>query len=633
MKKVSIRDPDRILFNCSEKEYMTLYNQSINDPFSFWKNQSSKFISWIEPWSQLSQGSFRDLPVDWLSDGSLNITANCVDRHALANPDKIAILWEGNTPGEDLKISYQHLLEAVCRMANIIKGFGIKKGDVVCLYLPMIPEAIYAMLACARIGAIHNVVFGGFSAESLQKRILDSGAKLVITSNVAYRGNLVLPFKEIVDRALSNCPLVIENVLVIKRAEYPTNMEDKRDYWYHEYLTTASSACPPEPMKSNDPLFILYTSGSTGSPKGILHSCGGYALYTATTYYYLFNHHHQTIHWCTADIGWITGHSYLVYGPLLNGATIVVYEGVPNYPNFSRLWQIIDKYQVTNFYTAPTLIRTLRYEGEQWIANYKLTSLEILGSVGEPINPDVWLWFFKTIGKERCPIVNTWWQTEAGGVLLSAFPSDSYFVPGSVGKPFFGIKPLISNDNSFYIEKPWPGLMKTIYKAPERMKNGYFMEPEIGYKTGDSAYRDDEQALFIGGRIDDVIKVSGHRLSSEELESALIKHSAVAEAAVTGEPDDITGEKLIAFITPHKEVVITPELNASVINHLRLKIGPIATLKRICWVAGLPKTRSGKIMRRILKKIVLDQDNDLGDTSSLANPDIISIIVDAYKHR
>ena len=598
----------------------------------FWGQQALKYLYWHKPWKKIQTGDFHHLPIEWFVDGQTNASFNCIDRHLDERANKAALIWQGNAPEDAQEISYQKLYDNTCQMANLLKHFGIQKGDVVCIYLPMVPEAIYAMLACSRIGAIHNVIFGGFSAQALQNRIHDSQAKLLITSNYAARGSKIIPYKEVVDEALQNCPS-IKNTLVIKHLSKDTTMQKPRDHWYHEYIDSMSKNCSIEWVNSQEPLFILYTSGSTGKPKGIVHSTGGYLTYVAYTYHQLFQHKKDKIHWCTADIGWITGHSYLVYGPLINGSTTVMYEGIPNYPDFSRYWQIIEKHQIQNFYTAPTVLRALRQEGDQWINPSSLQSLEILGSVGESINPDVWQWYFDTIGQKKCPIINTWWQTETGGILMSAEPLLEITTPGSVGKPIHGIKPHIDENGMLFIQSPWPGMMKTIFNDSKRFLEQYFPHPEKGYMTGDGAYLLDNGEYVVNGRLDDVIKVSGHRLGSEELESATVSCAEVNEAAVIGITHSIKGEGIIIFAVAYPDIRIKNELDQKLIQHIRNQIGPIATPEKIFWVPDLPKTRSGKIMRRILRQLVLGNFKDLGDTSTLANPEIIDVIIQKIQEK
>lgn len=592
----------------------------------FWADMAHKHLYWQAPWANILQGDFHDPPLQWFVDGQTNACYNCIDRHLDKHAKKTAILWEGNEIHQSQDISYQMLYENTCQMANLLKHFGVERGDVVCIYMPMIPEAIYALLACSRIGAIHNVIFGGFSADALENRIADSKAKFIITCNAAPRGNKIIPFKSQIDLALKNCPNV-RKTLVIQHLKDDSPMMANRDYFYHEHIHQMPKDCEITWMKSQAPLFILYTSGSTGKPKGIVHQTGGYLTYVAYTYETLFGQNPNAIHWCTADIGWITGHSYLVYGPLLNAGTTLIYEGVPNYPNYSRYWQIIDKYQVQNFYTAPTLLRSLRHEGPNWITPYQLDSLRLLGSVGEPINPDVWQWYFKIIGKKRCPLINTWWQTETGGILMSASPLEKETLPGSVGRPLRGIEPYIDADGMLYIQQPWPGMMSTIFNDDERFKRQYLNQAHLGYLTGDSAYQHEQGEYVINGRLDDVIKVSGHRLGSEELESTAVSHPKVNESAVIGIPHPIKGESIIVFAVAYPHTKIDALLSEDLKQHIRHKMGPVATPEKIFWVSDLPKTRSGKIMRRLLRKMILGEYDNLGDLSTLANPEIIDLTI------
>ncbi|MDA9271992.1 acetate--CoA ligase [bacterium] len=618
------------------KRYKDMSQRAETDPSAFWAEQANAFISWISPWTHVTQGDFTTLDMAWFINGKLNACYNCVDRHLDKLGDQIAIIWEGNSSNETRSITYQELYEAVCKLANVFKSLGIQKGDRICIYLPMIPEAVIAMLACARIGAIHSVVFAGFSAEALATRILDADCRLLITADETIRAEKTVALKQNCDLALKECPQV-EHLIVIKRTGNHVNWYTDRDHWYHDLMRLASTDCPIEPMDSADPLFILYTSGSTGKPKGVVHSTGGYLVYVAMTYRFVFDYQPNDIYWCTADVGWITGHSYLVYGPLANGATTVVYEGVPHYPNYSRFWDIIDKHQVNIFYTAPTAIRALRREGDDWVTKTSRKSLKLLGTVGEPINPDVWNWFYNVVGDARCPIVNTWWQTETGGIMLTPIPGITPLESGSAGWPFFGIMPEIVDENGkpvqdmqagrLVIKKPWPGLMQTIYGNKQRFIDTYFKEITGCYLTGDGAYRDKAGQLWITGRDDDVIKVSGHRLGTEELESALISHAAISEAAVVGVPHEIKGEGIFAFVTPKAAVIPTNDLKQALIQHVRNKIGPLATIEDIQWTSALPKTRSGKIMRRILRKIASNELDALGDISTLADADVIANII------
>ncbi len=618
------------------EQYQTLYQQSIDQPDVFWATIAEKFITWFTPWTQVVQGDWQAADMQWFTHGKLNACYNCVDRHLPTRKDKTALLWEGNTPNETQSITYGQLHAEVSKLANVLKTYGIKKGDRVCLYLPMIPEAVFAMLACARIGAIHSVVFGGFSADALKTRILDADCRLLITADEGLRGEKIIPFKANCDKALINCPN-IHTLLVVKRTGNTVDWNNDRDVWYHEAMKVAHTHCPIEHMDANDPLFILYTSGSTGTPKGVLHTTGGYLVYVAMTHYYVFDYQENDIYWCTADVGWITGHSYLVYGPLTNGATTLLFEGIPNYPDYSRYWQVIDKHQVTVFYTSPTALRALRREGDEWITRTHRTSLRLLGSVGEPINPDVWEWYYQAIGEGRCPIVNTWWQTETGGIMFTPFPGATPLAPGSAGVPSFGIvldivdtKGHSLSDNKpgrLVIKQPWPGMMQTIYGNQQRFLDTYFKAVPGCYLTGDGAYREAEGLIWITGRDDDVIKVSGHRLGSEELESAFISHPTVSEAAVVGIPHDIKGEAIFAFITLKNDAKPTDALKKELIQHVRNNTGPLATPETIQWVDALPKTRSGKIMRRILRLIARNELDSLGDISTLSNTESIEKII------
>ena len=624
----------------NEAQYRSLYEQSINDPDTFWADQAKQFITWFSPWDTVSQGNFNSLDMAWFTHGTLNACYNCVDRHLDTRKDQIAIIWEGNQPDETRYLTYQDLYEQICQCATVLKQQGIQKGDRVCIYMPMLPEVVIAMLACARIGAIHSVVFGGFSAEALKTRILDADCSLLITADETVRGDKIIPLKKNADQALKECPNV-KHVLVVKHTANPVAWHEPRDIWYHEAMATADKHCPIEPMDANDPLFILYTSGSTGKPKGVLHTTGGYMVYAAMTHHYVFNYHEGDIYWCSADVGWITGHSYIVYGPLANGATTLLYEGIPNYPNFSRYWDIIDKHKVNIFYTSPTAIRALRREGDEWVTHSSRQSLRLLGTVGEPINPDVWQWYFDVVGEKRCPIVNTWWQTETGGILLTQIPGVTPMVPGSVGWPFFGIVVdivdeeghTVPNDQTgkLIIKKPWPGLMKTIYGNQTRFIEAYFKASPGHFLTGDGAHRQADGHYWITGRNDDVIKVSGHRIGTAEVENALLSHPAISEAAVVGIPHDIKGEVIYAFVTPKVEIEPTEALKKELAQQVRQTIGPLATPETIQWAAALPKTRSGKIMRRILQKIACHELEDLGDISTLADAQVLDSLIKDHK--
>ncbi len=613
-----------------------LYQQSMSSPDIFWSNQAHQFITWFSPWTHVLTGNFNTQDVAWFQDGKLNACYNCIDRHLPTRSNQVALLWEGNDPNDSQSFTYKTLHEHICKFANVLKQHGVQKGDRVVIYLPMIPEIVISMLACARIGAIHSVVFAGFSADALKVRLQDTDCCLLITADEGVRGDKIIPLKNNCDEALIDCP-GIKHMIVVKRTNGAISWQATRDICYQDVMTTASPDCPVEIMDANDPLFILYTSGSTGQPKGILHSTGGYLVYVAKTHYDVFNYQDGDMYWCTADIGWITGHSYLVYGPLANGATTLLFEGIPNYPDYSRYWQIIDKYQVNIFYTSPTAIRALRQQGDDWVTKTSRASLKLLGSVGEPINPEVWQWYYQVVGQKRCPIVNTWWQTETGGIMLTDLPGRIRMPPGSAGVPFFGVDVDIVNDEGepiigegaghLVIKKPWTGLMLSIYGNKTRFIDTYFKKIPGRYVTGDGAYRDAHGVLWITGRDDDVIKVSGHRLGSQELESALISHSDVAEAAVTSQPHAIKGESIFAFVTLKTGVLATDSLKQQLKTHVRQTIGALATPDDIQWVDALPKTRSGKIMRRILRCIARKEWNHLGDLSTLANADVIDKII------
>lgn len=624
----------------TEQQYQIMYQRSIKDPDGFWAKQAEKFISWDAPWKKVQEGSFEKLDMRWFIDGKLNACYNAVDRHLKDRGDQIAIIWQGDDANESQNITYTELHEKICRFANVLKNQGIKKGDRVCIYLPMIPEVVIAVLACARIGAIHSVVFSAFSPEALQKRILDSDCHLVITADEGVRGGKINPLKISVDKALEQCPNV-KNVIVVKRTGGQIPWNNNRDTWYHEAVSKVSQDCPIEIMDSEDPLFILYTSGSTGNPKGVLHTTGGYLVYVAMTFQTIFNYQDKDIYWCTADVGWITGHSYLIYGPLLNGATTLIFEGVPSFPTYSRCWEIIDKFNVNIFYTAPTAIRALRKEGDEWVKKTSRKTLKLLGTVGEPINPDVWEWYYRVVGDARCPIVDTWWQTESGGILLSPLPGTTPLKPGSVAWPFFGIVPEIVDDKGnavkkgesgkLIIKQAWPGFMKTIYNDQKRFVETYFKEFPGNYLTGDDARCDAEGYYWITGRDDDVIKVSGHRIGTGEIESALISHRSVSEAAVVAVPNEIKGNAIYAYVTLKTGVQPTDELKKEIIQAVRDAIGAFAVPETIQWAKDLPKTRSGKIMRRILRKIAVGELDDLGDTSTLADASVVEDLIAGRK--
>ena len=624
----------------NKDEYEKLYKESIENPESFWAEQA-KCIDWFTPFSKNSikkvNFSKNNLEIKWFYDGKLNISYNCIDRHLEKKGDQTAIIWEGDDPQESKHISYKELHVEVCLMANVLKSKGIKKGDRITIYMPMIPEATYAMLACARIGAIHSVVFGGFSPDSIADRIIDCKSDYVITADEGYRAGKIIPLKNNVDIALKRCPNV-KSVLVIKRTGNKINMFPNRDVWWHEEKLKVSKNCEPTIMDAEDPLFILYTSGSTGKPKGVLHTSGGYIVYAAITHKYIFDYKENEVFWCTADVGWVTGHSYIVYGPLANGAKTLMFEGVPNYPSSSRFWEVIDKHGVNIFYTAPTAIRALMKEGDGPVKSTKRDSLRVLGSVGEPINPEAWDWYYKVIGSEKCPVVDTWWQTETGGILISPLPGAIDLKPGSATKPFFGISPaLVDNDGeklegvaegNLVLETSWPGQMRSVYGDHKRFAETYFSTFNNVYFTGDGAKRDSDGYWWITGRVDDVINVSGHRMGTAEVESALVSNENVAESAVVGYPHDIKGQGIYAYVTLTDNTSPSEDLKKELITWVRKEIGPIATPDLIQWAPSLPKTRSGKIMRRILRKIAANEHDKLGDISTLADPSVVKELID-----
>jgi len=622
--------------------YQEMYKHSVDDPEGFWAEQAEKFVSWYKPWDKVLEWDFSAGKINWFDGAELNVCYNCVDRHLESRGDQIAIIWEGDDPNEDKKITYRELHRQVCTFANVLKARGVKKGDRVCIYLPMIPEAAYAMLACARIGAVHSVVFGGFSPESIKDRILDSDCQVVITADEGKRGGKAVPLKRNTDKALESCPNV-HSVVVVKRTGGDVQWHAQRDVWLHEIAATVDSDCEPEPMGAEDPLFILYTSGSTGKPKGVLHTSGGYLLFAAITHKYVFDYHEGEHYWCTADVGWITGHTYILYGPLNNGAITLMFEGIPTYPDASRLWQVCDKHQVSTFYTAPTAIRALMREGDEPVRKTSRSSLRLLGTVGEPINPEAWEWYHKVVGDARCPIVDTWWQTETGGHLITPLPGATALKPGSATTPFFGVVPaLVDNEGgllegaaegNLVITRPWPGQMRTVYGDHQRFINTYFTTYPGMYFTGDGARRDEDGYYWITGRVDDVLNVSGHRLGTAELESALVLHNDVAEAAVVGYPHDIKGQGIYAYVTLVKDVEYNDALKTELIKLVRNEIGPIATIDVIQWAPGLPKTRSGKIMRRILRKIAANEIDALGDTSTLADPGVVDDLTANREHQ
>ena len=629
----------------NEERYESLYAQSVANNEGFWAEQGKR-IDWIKPFTQVKDVSFArdDLHIRWYYDGSLNACYNCIDRHLPEKADDVAIIWEGDDPDVDLKITYGELHERVCRFANSLKAIGAKKGDRITIYMPMIPEAAVAMLACARIGAVHSVVFGGFSPDALAGRIHDCESNIVITADQGVRGGKVVPLKDNVDKAAANPQVTtLEKVLVVRRTGADIGWVDDRDVWLHEIETTVSADCPAEEMNAEDPLFILYTSGSTGKPKGVLHTTGGYMVYAALTHEIVFDYKPGDIYWCTADVGWVTGHSYIVYGPLANGATTLMFEGVPNYPDASRFWQVCDKHQVNICYTAPTAIRALMREGDEPVKKTSRKSLRLLGSVGEPINPEAWEWYYNVVGEGRCPIVDTWWQTETGGILISPLPGATRLKPGSATKPLFGIQPAIVNgegnvldgaaEGNLVITDSWPGQMRTVYGDHQRFVDTYFSTFEGWYFTGDGARRDEDGFYWITGRVDDVLNVSGHRMGTAEVESALVAHKNVAEAAVVGYPHEIKGQGIYAYVTLMEGIEQSDELLAELRQWVRKEIGPIATPDLIQWAPGLPKTRSGKIMRRILRKVAANDYGNLGDTSTLADPSVVDDLIKNRKNR
>jgi acetyl-CoA synthetase len=617
-------------------KYERMYAESIASPERFWAEHGRR-IDWIKPFTKVKDVDYSGkVHIRWFHDGVLNVAANCLDRHLSQRADQTAILWEGDDPKEHRHVSYAELHQSVCRLANVLKGKGVKKGDRVTIYMPMIPEAAAAMLACARIGAIHSVVFGGFSPESLIGRIQDCDSNCIITADEGLRGGRKVPLKANTDEALKKCPGV-KTCIVVRRTGGEIGWVQGRDHWYHELMAGASDDCPPEPMGAEDPLFILYTSGSTGKPKGVLHTTGGYLVYVAMTHQYVFDYHDGDIYWCTADVGWVTGHSYIVYGPLANGATSLMFEGVPNYPDASRFWQVIDKHKVNTFYTAPTAIRALMREGEAPVRRTSRKSLRLLGTVGEPINPEAWLWYHRVVGDSHCPIVDTWWQTETGGILITPLPGAIGLKPGSATKPFFGVKPVIvdgegrvlegETEGNLCIADSWPGQMRTVYGDHQRFIDTYFKTFPGKYFTGDGCRRDKDGYYWITGRVDDVINVAGHRLGTAEVESALVAHPKVAEAAVVGYPHEIKGQGIYAYVTLKAGEEPTEPLRKELVQWVRKEIGPIATPDLIQWAPGLPKTRSGKIMRRILRKIAENEYSNLGDTSTLADPTVVQDLV------
>ena len=623
--------------------YQAMYDASIADPDAFWA-EHGKRIDWIKPYSQVSDVSYdkADLHISWFGDGTLNAAANCLDRHLASRGDQTAIIWEGDDPADSRHISYAELHEEVCKFANVLKAEGAKKGDRITIYMPMIPEATVAMLACARIGAVHSVVFGGFSPDALAGRIQDCDSNMVITADEGLRGGRPVPLKANTDAALESCP-DCNKVIVVRRTGGDIGWVDGRDVWYHEAMADASADCPPEEMNAEDPMFILYTSGSTGKPKGVLHTTGGYMVYASMTHQYVFDYKDGDVYWCTADVGWVTGHSYIVYGPLANGATTLMFEGVPTWPDSSRFWQVVEKHKVSIFYTAPTAIRALMREGDAPVTGCDRSSLRLLGSVGEPINPEAWMWYHEVVGEGRCPIVDTWWQTETGGILITPLPGATATKPGSATRPFFGIKPVLVDgennllegavDGNLCIDHSWPGQMRTVYGDHQRFIDTYFTTFPGRYFSGDGARRDQDGYFWITGRVDDVLNVSGHRMGTAEIESALVAHPQVAESAVVGYPHDIKGQGIYAYVTLIEGCEPSDELAAELRQWTRKEIGPIATPDLLQWAPQLPKTRSGKIMRRILRKIAANDYAELGDTSTLTDPGVVTDLVDNRQNR
>ena len=627
----------------TDESYTAMYGESLSDNDAFWA-EHGKRIDWIKPYSEISDVSYdtKDLHIRWYADGTLNAAANCLDRHLATRGNQTAIIWEGDDPADSKHITYAELHKEVCKFANVLKAEGAKKGDRITIYMPMIPEAAVAMLACARIGAIHSVVFGGFSPDALAGRIQDCDSNIVITADEGLRGGRPVPLKANTDAALENCP-DCNKVIVVRRTGGDVAWVEGRDVWYHEAMSAASADCPPEEMSAEDPMFILYTSGSTGKPKGALHTTGGYMVYASMTHQYVFDYHDGDIYWCTADVGWVTGHSYIVYGPLANGAVTLMFEGVPTWPDSSRFWQVVEKHKVNIFYTAPTAIRALMREGEAPVKSAERSSLRLLGSVGEPINPEAWMWYHEVVGDGRCPIVDTWWQTETGGILITPLPGATTTKPGSATKPFFGVDPvLVDGDNNILegaadgnlcINRSWPGQMRTVYGDHQRFIETYFTTFPGRYFSGDGARRDEDGYFWITGRVDDVLNVSGHRMGTAEIESALVAHPQVAESAVVGYPHDIKGQGIYAYVTLVEGVEATDALVAELRQWTRKEIGPIATPDLLQWAPQLPKTRSGKIMRRILRKIAANDYADLGDTSTLTDPSVVSDLVDNRQNR
>ena len=625
-----------------DDKYQKMYTRSIEKSDIFWGEQAEKFLTWFSKWDKVQHWDYNNVDINWFTNAKLNVSYNCLDRHLEKRGDQVAIIWEGDEPDVDKHITYRELHAEVCKFANVLKSRGAKKGDCISIYMPMIPEAAVAMLACTRIGAIHSVVFGGFSPEALKDRILDSDCKFVITADEGIRGGRTVPLKENVDTALNKCPNV-HTVNVVKRTGKNINWSDRRDIWYQDAMENMSTDCPAVEMDAEDPLFILYTSGSTGKPKGVLHTTAGYLLYTAITHKYVFDYHENDIYWCTADVGWVTGHSYIIYGPLCNGATTLMFEGVPTYPDASRFWQVVDKHKVKTFYTAPTAIRALMCKGDEFVKKTNRESLQILGTVGEPINPEAWEWYYHVVGDSRCSIVDTWWQTETGGHLITPLPGATNLKPGSATLPFFGIEPCLMDDQgqevigagegSLCFKRPWPGQMRTVFGDHERFKSTYYQTYPGLYFSGDGARRDKDGYYWITGRVDDVINVSGHRMGTAEIESALVLHNDVAESAVVGYPHEVKGQGIYAYVTLNDGVTPNNELRQELVKHVRSEIGSFASPDIIQWAPGLPKTRSGKIMRRILRKIATNEIDNLGDTSTLAEPEVVNNLIENRENK
>ena len=625
-----------------DARYRDMYAQSVRDPEGFWGDHGKR-IDWIKPYSWVKHTSFApgNVSIEWFGDGTTNVSLNCIDRHLAKRADQVAIIWEGDDPKESKSITYRQLHDEVCRFANVLKAHGVKKGDTVTIYLPMIPEAAYAMLACARIGAVHSIVFGGFSPEALAGRIEGGNSRILITADEGLRAGKKVPLKVNADEASNKVPGTVAVMIVVKRTGGQVHMISGRDFWYHEEAAKVTAECKAQEMKAEDPLFILYTSGSTGKPKGVLHSTGGYLVFASMTHQYVFDYHDGDIYWCTADVGWVTGHSYIVYGPLANGATTLMFEGVPTYPSISRFWDVVDKHKVNIFYTAPTAIRSLMAAGEEPVKKTSRKTLKLLGSVGEPINPEAWEWYHRVVGDARCPIVDTWWQTETGGILITPLPGATDLKPGSAGRPFFGLQPEIVNsaghvlegacEGNLVIANSWPGQMRTVYGDHKRFEETYFSTYPNKYFTGDGCRRDSDGYYWITGRVDDVINVSGHRMGTAEVESALVAHESVSEAAVVGYPHDIKGQGIYAYVTLMAGKTPSDAIRKELVAHVRKEIGPIASPDIIQFAPGLPKTRSGKIMRRILRKIAESEFGSLGDTSTLADPSVVDDLIEKRK--